>query len=101
MLYSVWDGVNKVYDYYQTPGTQADLDTPIPNHLKRAMSTPIGVGSDVAWPLPQGAIKVGSGPLAKGSIAKIGGGSALGALEVGGSFIMWLIGGAIVYWLVR
>lgn len=70
MQYSVWDPLLKRYDYYQAPTKKSDIEPPTPNHLKTVKKSPVGLGSAVAWPLPSDAVKIGSGALARGSIAQ-------------------------------
>lgn len=77
MTYSVWNDATRRYDYYQTPAT-----TPIhagsPAHVRGAR----GLGAtpeQAAWPLPAGAVRVGTGDRARGRVARNGGGLALGA----------------------
>jgi hypothetical protein len=68
-VYSVWNG--KEYDYYEA----ADIVAPTPSHLE---SSKIGTPADDAgWPLPKNAIKVGSGPQARGMVASTSSSSSI------------------------
>jgi hypothetical protein len=74
MRYSVYNYDRHAYDYYETPGaggTHAG-SPPAPRSIGE-----IGAPVDrAAWKLPAGAKKVGSGFLAQGRIASLGGADA-------------------------
>lgn len=96
MVYSVWNPLRKMYDYFETPPSKNEIDPPVPGHLKRTFSSPLGLGSDVAWPLPNRAKKIGSGLEARGMVAM----SGFDLPSVGGINVLWLIGGVLVAYLV-
>ena len=77
MLYSVWrDGG---YDYYETPSSTADQETPNPRHLRERVTTEIGLAvEEAAWPLPPQAQPAGRGEDARGMIARVSSGLGLG-----------------------
>jgi hypothetical protein len=79
MIYSVWREELGTYDYYETPATLRDVETPAPRHLRGGK---LGVSADNArWPLPAGAVKIGSGGIPKGAIARLPGQGTVGALS--------------------
>jgi hypothetical protein len=74
MKYSVWNPSTKRYDYYQAQG-DARIHAGAP---PRSSTTELGATPEqAAWPLPVGAVKVGSGELPEGRIA---------STEAGGRF---------------
>lgn len=79
MLYSVWNQGAGGFDYYEAPGVEGKVNVPKPTHLRSRTlgSTP----TQAAWPLPAGARKVGSGEVARGRVAAIGGGLSLSGVE--------------------
>lgn len=100
MVYSVWNPVAKVYNYFATPADKSDLETP-PKPSVRGQ-TDIGCCvDDITWSLPASAKPMGSGPLAKGMIARDG--SAAGALGdivsgvLSSSFVVGAAIGVIAY----
>lgn len=103
MQYSVWDPLYKRYDYYQAPPKKGDIESPTPTHLRNATKSSVGLGSRVAWPLPSDAVKVGSGPLAKGSVAQTESSSeGLGDfLGVSISFPMLVIGAVAAWYFLK
>lgn len=100
MIYSVWNPVAKQYDYFQSPSKPTDADTPVPNHLKSKPKSPVGLSSDVAWPLPSDAVRVGSGLIAKGSIAMVGGEVGLSGFEIGGIPVIPVVIVAAIGWFL-
>jgi hypothetical protein len=66
MKLSVWNNATRRYDYYQSSGdTGIHAGAP-----PRANSFELGATPEqAAWPLPPGAVKVGSGDLPEGRIA--------------------------------
>ena len=66
MNYSVWDSGTRRYDYYQAAGdTGIHAGAP-----PRASTFELGATPEqAAWPLPDDAIKTGSGELPQGRIA--------------------------------
>ena len=59
MVYSVWDNINRKYDYYKDAVVNTDTHSPKPKHLK---ATKMGLTPEQAsWPLPPTAKKIGSG----------------------------------------
>jgi hypothetical protein len=86
MIYSVWNQTTRQYDYYRSRNTQHTANTPKPTHLKhRKMGATV---NQAAWPLPAGAVRVGSGPYAKGRIASLSRGGAMGAFDLDTNFVM-------------
>lgn len=92
MRYSVWNNATRRYDYYQAQGDNAIHAGAPP----RAAAFALGATPEqAAWPLPAGALKVGSGDVPEGRIA---------STEAGGfqldipSAIMW---GILGYLLVK
>lgn len=95
MTYSVWNSGTRVYDYYQTR-TPAPIHAGAPSHVTK--TTPLGATvDDAAYPLPADAVRVGSGPIARGKIARAGG-MGLGGLSVGSvpRYFTWALGIAAV-----
>lgn len=79
MIYSVWNSGARQYDYYQT-SQPSPVHAGAPRHV--AKSSPLGATVDDAlYPLPPGATRIGSGPIAKGKVARASG-TALGDLGV-------------------
>lgn len=71
MIYSVYNYGAHAYDYYQGPdGVATHAGTP---PMRKAKSQLGASPEQVAWLLPRGARKVGSGPLPKGYIASLDG----------------------------
>jgi len=71
MMYSVWNARSRRFDYYRTAEV-GGVHAPTPRHIPGGGAlgaTP----EEAAWPLPPGAMKVGSGELAVGRIATLGG----------------------------
>jgi hypothetical protein len=66
MKYSVWNSAARAYDYYEGHGdTGIHAGAP-----PRASSSELGATPDqAAWPLPAGAVKVGTGEIPQGRIA--------------------------------
>ncbi len=94
MVFSVWNGPQKRYDYYQA-GDNGYGKAPDTGHLSSG-STVAAVRA--GYRLPPGARMIGSGDVAKGMIASIGGGSALGGFVDGGAiglvvlaFFIWKV----------
>ncbi len=72
MRYSVWNNANRAYDYYEAQG-EAGIHAGAP---PRAASSSLGATPDqAAWPLPEGARRVGTGELPQGRIASLDGGN--------------------------
>jgi len=70
MIYSVWNYGTRQYDYYK-----AGVAGPIHAGTapKAIVSSPLGATPEqAAWPVPVGAVKVGSGTQARGRIASFG-----------------------------
>ena len=66
MKFSVWRNDARRYDYYETPGN-ATIHAGAP---PRASSDALGATpEEAAWPLPENAVKTGSGELPQGRIA--------------------------------
>ena len=96
MIYSVWNGAG--FDYYDGPDKTKDPS--VPSHLG-GKSGQLGVVSEeAAWPLPNGAMKVGSGPMARGMIAQHGTGLALGDFMEDVPW-KWVALGVGLYFLMR
>ena len=100
MLYSVWNQGLRKYDYYRTPELEKSVNTPKPKHIG---SSQLGATAEqAAWPLPSSAVKIGSGPLAKGRIAvrkayALGGftmdSNTIGMIGLGiAAFVLWKSG---------
>lgn len=71
MKYSVWNNAARRYDYYQAQGTN-EIHAGAP---PRASSFALGATPEqAAWPLPAGAVKIGSGDVPEGRIASTEGG---------------------------
>lgn len=70
--YSVWDHKRKAYDYYESAlgatGTHAGTP-PTPLFTSQLGMSP----EEGAWRVPAGARKVGSGTVARGRVATLGG----------------------------
>lgn len=101
MIYSQWrpDGG---YDYYETRARRA-LGTDLPTPRLFGLS-PIGIAStDIGRPLPLGARKVGSGPLARGQVVGMSSLSGLGLGALSGSTLgdLGLLTAAVLFgwWL--
>jgi len=78
MRYSVWRPGEAVFDYYDTPELATTSNVEKPAHLKaRTLGATV---EQASWPLPAGAVKVGTGPHAQGKIA-IRPSAALGASD--------------------
>lgn len=72
MRYSVWNSETRAYDYYEAQG-DAGIHAGAP---PRAASSSLGATPDqAAWPLPEGARRVGAGEMPQGRIASLDGGS--------------------------
>lgn len=85
MIYSCFDQVRGLYDYYEGSGDLAiNADLPIPR-LPKA-NNKIGVPAiDAGRPMPADARKIGTGWKARGMVARCGGGmSGLGELTAPG-----------------
>lgn len=98
MIYSIYNYGSRTYDYYQAPAKSA-THAPVPPRAND--QTAMGAtADDAAWPLPLGARKVGSGPNAKGRIAKRGG----GGMGLGGGFFDYNVTdvavAAVAIWLM-
>jgi len=107
--YSCFDPRSGLYDYYadnvQLP---INADLPVPQLPQAAWK--IGVPSiDAGRPLPPGARPVGRGWHARGIVVSCGRGSpGLGAMPTAASAVdwvkdggwKWLLGGALVVWVV-
>lgn len=66
MKYSVWNNATRRYDYYQAQGN-AEIHAGAP---PRSSGYALGATPEqAAWPLPAGAVKVGSGEVPEGRIA--------------------------------
>lgn len=98
MIYSRWRPDTGGYDYFQAAerrGLGDDLPTP------RLKSGKLGVASTSAGrPIPAGARRIGSGPIAKGVIAPLDTrGLAMAGLSLSlGSVGTFLVGGLAGYW---
>lgn len=67
VIYSVYNYGTHGYDYFETVSDNV-THAPVPPKAKDPSS--LGATADqAAWPLPSGARKVGSGPVARGRIA--------------------------------
>lgn len=75
MQYSVYDPGRRVYDYYEDGRTDANY--PVPRHLNGRGADGVASGA-AGWPLPTGARKVGTGSVARGMIASLGGDDGAG-----------------------
>lgn len=102
MIYSRWRPDSGRYDYYQAPerrGLGDDLPTP-----RLPIGTAIGVPSTEAGrAVPLGAKLVGSGALAKGSIApmsRAGLAGVAGMLDLMPTW-MWVATGITIGWVLR
>jgi len=72
MKYSVWNNAARRYDYYTAKGNN-EIHAGAP---PRASSFALGsTPEQAAWPLPAGAVKVGSGDVPEGRIASTEAGS--------------------------
>lgn len=98
MVYSVWRPELGRYDYYETPPSVGDTQTPIPHIFKRRE---IGVTPEEAsWKLPASAKRTGSGMAAKGVVATIGMNLPLG--DFSGGTVLQLAGvGFFLYWFFK
>lgn len=97
MMYSVWDHGARVYHYYQTPDRNAATSAPKPAHLR---SSVLGLSPErAAWPLPEGARKVGTGKYPKGMIASRH--SELGFIPLDFTPMNMLVLGAVGFWLYK
>lgn len=66
MRYSVWNNATRKYDYYEAKGANAIHAGAPPTSGSYALgATP----EQAAWPLPAGAVKVGTGETPEGRIA--------------------------------
>lgn len=71
MIFSVWNYATKAYDYYEG-GNASGTHAPTPP--TPLLSSPIGMSpEESAWRVPVGARKVGSGTVARGRVASLGG----------------------------
>ena len=78
MIYSVWNQGLGAYDYFESPGEQANLNVEKPRHL---VSRTLGATADqAAWPLPGNLRPIGSGTEAVGRVASRGGKALSGDL---------------------
>jgi hypothetical protein len=91
VIYSVWN--NGAFDYFETPEIGP---THAPARHTRASSALGASPCQAAWKLPAGARRVGRGAEARGRIASSSSSCALGALELGGSRGMIVIGGLVL-----
>lgn len=67
MRYSVWNIGEGCFDYYDTPQQATSSNVEKPTHLvQRTLGATV---EQAAWPLPSGAVLVGSGPHAEGRVA--------------------------------
>lgn len=106
MIYSRWKPTTGGYDYFKANETDVPLgnDLPVP---KISGGTKIGVASvDIGRPIPAGAARMGSGPLAIGLIAptrKAGALSGLGDLVTSTipAAYLWLSAGLLGGWAIR
>lgn len=67
MIYSIWNPGTRRFDYYETPAQMRRSNVEKPSHLG-----PHNLGAtpeQAAWPLPDHAVQVGSGPEARGRVA--------------------------------
>ena len=81
MRYSVWNPGQRQFDYYDAAGTDDGAHAPKPTHLRsRALGSTV---EQAAWPLPAGAVYVGTGDHAQGRVATTRA-AALGASDEGG-----------------
>lgn len=80
MIYSVWNQPSRQYDYYRCTKLQKKANTPKPTHLLRSAKLGLTV-NQAAWPLPKDAIRIGSGPYARGRVASLSG-SPMGAFDL-------------------
>lgn len=88
MIYSVWNIGAQRYDYFEAPAKSATHAGPPP--VKSSSS--LGATPDqAAWRLPAGAKHVGSGELARGRIASLGGSDG-GGFDLKQSFVYGVIG---------
>lgn len=98
MIYSRWRPDTGGYDYFQTSdrwGLGDDLPTP------RLRAGKLGVASTSAGrPIPRGARRIGSGPLAKGVIAPMDTrGLAMSGVNVSlGGIGTFVLGGLLGWW---
>lgn len=86
-VYSVWNGAG--FDYFEAASTPGDPS--LPHHIAKRSGKLGVVAEEAGWPLPAGARKVGSGPMAKGMIAH----ESLGGLDLPGGNTLLLIGAGI------
>ena len=99
MIFSQWrpDGG---YEYYATTSRRAlgsDLPTP-----SLPMSSVIGVAStDIGRPMPAGAKRVGSGPIARGQIVRMASTAGLGMLPAAVGDMALLAAAALFGWWLR
>lgn len=88
MIYSVWNTGARRYDYYEAhakPSTHAGAPP-------ASSSSSLGATPDqAAWRLPAGARLVGSGDLARGRVASLGGSDGF-QLDLKQSFVYGVIG---------
>lgn len=95
MIYSCFDPVSGLYDYFENSQMlPINADMPVPVLPK---ATQLGVASiEAGRPLPSDARRVGRGWHARGQVVKCGRGptGALGTLDLGVSWIGWKLMGA-------
>lgn len=77
MIWSVWDHTRKAYDYYQSANgaTGTHAGTPPAPMLSPEMGM---APEESAWRVPPGARKIGSGVVARGRVATLGGVDSIG-----------------------
>jgi hypothetical protein len=93
MMYSVWNNARRAYDYYRGPATSATHAgaPPVTRGASELGATP----DQAAWPLPAGAVKVGSGEFPQGKIA------SLGAADGGPNLILYAALALLAYRMFR
>lgn len=92
MIYSVWNGERRLYDYYER-ALEINGKNPDAAHLPKGGTV---ASTHASYKLPSGAHKIGSGDVAKGMIADFNGSGALGGFEAVGpvgivviGFVLW------------
>jgi len=79
--YSVYNHDTKLYDYYDGPGPSGTHAGAPPSSLGRSQYG--ATVEQLAWKVPTGARKVGSGDIAQGRVASMGGLAGLGDIASG------------------
>lgn len=92
MIYSVWNGPRRQYDYFET-GEVSPTHAPSPKHVR---GRGLGATPDEAgWPLPAGARPAGRGDLPRGRIATLGDSSSSSAAPLAaigvGLYVLWTL----------